>query len=142
MDHAYLTGKKNTGLFKSTLLSLLFSLFFGTVAILVSAAVLLRYGNPTGAFRALGMLLPALAALFGGIVSGKAEGKQGALAGLFHGLIFILSLFLLSLLLGEGDLSLAYTLISYTVMLLLSVLGGLLGASARGKKKKRRHGRR
>ncbi len=142
MDHAYLTGKKNGGLFKSTLLSLLFSFLFGAAAILVSAAVLLRFGNPTGGFRALGMLLPALTALLGGIVSGKADGKQGALAGLLHGLLFVLTLFLLSLLFGEGDLSLAYTLISYTIMLLLSVLGGLLGASARGKKKKRRHGRR
>jgi len=140
MDHAYLKEKRGAGLLKSILLSWLCSMLFAALLLLVGTAVLLRYGNPPSIFYALGMLFPALTAFFGGIVAGKKEGRQGALAGLLYGALLLLTLFALSLLLGEGDFSFAKTILSYTLLLLLSVLGGLLGASR--KTKKRRHKRR
>ena len=82
-------------------------MLFATVLLLVGAALLLHYGNPPSIFYALGMLFPALTAFLGGIVAGKKEGKQGALAGLLHGALLLLTLFALSLLFGEGDFSFA-----------------------------------
>ena len=140
MNHTYLKEKRGAGLLRSILLSWLFSMLFAAMLLLVGAALLLHYGNPPSIFYALGMLFPALTAFLGGIVAGKKEGKQGALAGLLYGALFLLTLFTLSLLFGEGDFSFAKTILSYTLLLLLSVLGGLLGASR--KTKKRRHKRR
>ncbi len=142
MEHAFLADRRGTGLLKSTLFSLLFSFVFGLILLLASGAILLYYQNPTHAFQVTSTLLPALTAFFGGIIAGKTEKKQGALAGILHGILFVLFLFLLSRLLGEGDFSVAHTLISYTVMLVLSVLGGTVGAAKRQKGKKRRHKRR
>ncbi len=142
MDHAVLTEKKGTGLLKSTLLSLLFSFVFALCSLLLASAILLHYKNPTSAFRAVGILLPSLTSFFGGIMAGKIEKKQGALAGILHGALILLALFLLSCILGQGELSPLHTAISYTILLLLSTLGGTLGGARHTKGKKRRHKRR
>lgn len=142
MEHAFLAEKSGRGLIKSTLLSFLFSIVFGICLLLTSSAVLLHYQSASAVFRSVGILLPSATAFAGGIVAGKVEKKQGALAGILHGVFFLLSLFLISRIFGNGELSLPLSLILYGVILLLSALGGMLGATKRSKGKKRRKKRR
>ena len=80
MSHAYISDKKGKGLFRGALLSLLFTLAFSLFALTLSSLLLLRAESPSTWISLIGVLLPALSALFGGAVSSKAGGG-GALSG-------------------------------------------------------------
>ena len=137
MERVHVSERKG-GILKSALLSLIFSLFLGGALLLITALILYRTQNPPEAYGIPSVLLPSLTALGAGIAAGRIEGKQGALAGLFFGLLFVLLLWGLSLLIGEGARGLGETVIFYSVLIFISVLGGLIGASRRHKKRKRR----
>ena len=141
MEHLYPLEKKKNGLLKSTVFSFLFSVLLAGVLLLITAGILLRYQNPPEAYGIISVLLPSVTALTAGIIAGRTEGKQGALAGLLFGLLFLGLLWTLSLMQGEGGRSLGETVIFYSILLLLSVLGGVIGASRHHKKRKRRKGR-
>jgi putative membrane protein (TIGR04086 family) len=142
MEHAYMKDKRGAGLIRSTVLSFLFSVFFAVVLLMLSAVLLSRYDDPSRWMHIVGVLSPAITAFFGGILAGKAEGKQGALAGLLGGLPFVLLLFIVSRFVGGVGLSALLTLLSYTALLLLFVLGGTLGASKKTRRRRRRTARR
>jgi len=142
MNQAHISEKKGTGLLRSLLISFAVMLLFGALSLLASSFILSGRPNPAPYIRIVGFALPALTALVGGITAGISEKKQGALCGLCSGAAFVLVLFLLSFFANGGALSAFETLISYTVLILLSVLGGLIGASQGGKRKKRRSRRR
>ena len=138
MSHAYISDKKGKGLFKGTLISLLFALAFSLFTLTLSSALLLRAESPSAWISILGALLPALSALFGGTVSSKVGGG-GALSGLLFGIGYVSVLLLLSLLLKDGAFSPTKSLVLYTAMLLVAVLGGVLGM---GRRQKRRRAKR
>ena len=75
-------------------------------------------------------------------VMGEGENFPINIGGLINGILFASLLFLLSLFIGGGMFSTAQTLLAYTVLLLLSVLGGVLGMTAQKGRKKRRPRRR
>ena len=138
MSHAYISDKKGKGLFRGALLSLFFALAFSLFALTLSSMLLLRAESPSTWITLVGVLLSALSALFGGIVSSKTGGG-GALSGLLFGIPFVAVLLLLSFLLKDGAFSLLKSLVLYTAVLLIAVLGGVLGTH---KRQKRRHAKR
>ena len=133
MSHAYISDKKGKGLFRGALLSLLFTLAFSLFALTLSSLLLLRAESPSTWISLIGVLLPALSALFGGAVSSKAGGG-GALSGLLFGIGFVGVLLLLSFLLKGSAFSPLKSLVLYTAMLLIAVLGGVLGTHKRQKR--------
>ena len=74
----------------------------------------------------------------GGIVSSRVKKRAGALTGLISGILFVALLFLLSVLLGEDSFSIGKSVVLYTALLLLSVLGGTLGAHKRGRRRRKK----
>ncbi len=135
MSHAYISDKKGKGLFRGALLALLFSLAFSLFTLTLSSAFLLRTESPSTWISLIGVLLPSLSALFGGIVSSKTGGG-GALSGLLFGIGFVAVLLLLSFLLEDGAFSLFKSLVLYTAVLLIAVLGGVLGTHKRQKRRR------
>ncbi len=135
MSHAYISDKKGKGLFRGALLALLFSLAFSLFTLTLSSAFLLRTESPSTWISLIGVLLPSLSALFGGIVSSKTGGG-GALSGLLFGISFVSVLLLLSFLLEDGAFSLFKSLVLYTAVLLIAVLGGVLGTHKRQKRRR------
>ena len=87
--------------------------------------------------RVLGVLLPALSALLGGVVSAK-RGGYGALSGLLFGVGFVLILLALAFIIKGGALSPVKSAVLYTAMILLSVLGGVIGAHKPSRKRRKR----
>jgi len=135
MSHAYISDKKGKGLFRGALLALLFSLAFSLFTLTLSSAFLLRTESPSTWISLIGVLLPSLSALFGGIVSSKTGGG-GALSGLLFGIGFVAVLLLLSFLLRDGAFSPFKSLVLYTAVLLIAVLGGVLGTHKRQKRRR------
>ncbi len=107
----------------------------------LTAFLLTRSEDPAAHIRVFGLALPALSAFFGGFVAGKREKNMGALCGLVTGVIFLLALLLLSFFLGSGTMTFGVRIVCYTLLLLLSTLGGLAGSTG-GKKRKSGHRRR
>lgn len=133
MSHAYISDKGGKRLFRGAVLALLFTLAFSLFTLSLCSALLLRTESPSRWIALFGVLLPSLSSLLGGIVSSKAGGG-GALSGLVFGIAFIGMLFLLSFLFKDGNFSLFKSLVLYTAMLLLSVLGGVLSTRRRPKR--------
>lgn len=138
MDRAYISEGKGAGLFKGPLLSLLFTVAFSFFSLSLSSIFIMRAENPSAWIRILGVLLPALSAFLGGIVSSRVKKRAGALTGLISGILFVALLFLLSVLLGEDSFSIGKSVVLYTALLLLSVLGGTLGAHKRGRRRRKK----
>ena len=144
MDHAQrtvtLSRGKGKGLFRSIFPAFFFTLLLGAFLLAVGALALSRLPDPSRSIRLLGPILPAFCAFFGGFVAGKREKNMGAVAGLSTGLLFLLVLISVSTFTG-GSMTLPTRILCYTLLLLLSVLGGAAG-SAGGVKKRHRHKKR
>lgn len=139
MEHAYISEGKKTAFWRGPILSLLFMAAFALITVSLASLFLLRAENPSAWIRTLGVLLPALTSFFGGIVSARAKGGMGALSGLISGALLVIILALSAHLLGDSTRSFGARTVLYTFLLLISVLGGMLGAQKKGK---RRHKRR
>ena len=137
MSHAYIAEKKSGGILKGALWALFLTVALSLFSIAISSVLLLRAESPSAYIDTLGILLPMLASLFGGAVSAKLGGA-GAVSGIIHGAVFTLLLYLLSLLMSADVFSLSKTVVFYTVLILVSALGGVLGARKKGKKRRKR----
>ena len=142
MEQARISEPGGVGLIKSICISFLFTIVFGAVLLTATAFILTKCEDPSSLIRLLGIALPAVTAFFGGIFAGKANKPMGALSGAFCGACFIGLLFLLSTFLGEGSFAAWQTLLFYAILLLLSLMGGFLGASKRSTRKKHRRSHR
>lgn len=138
MEQARISEPGGFGLIKCIAFSFLITLAFGAVLLTATAFILTKCEDPSSLIHLVGIALPAVTAFFGGIVAGKTNKPMGALSGTICGACFIGSLFLLSFFLGEGSFTAWQTLLFYAVLLLLSLLGGFLGASKRNARKRRR----
>ena len=145
MDNAQrtvsLSRGKGKGLVRSTLPAFLLSLLFSILLLLLAALLLSYTADPAKWIRIAGPILPALCAFVGGLISGRRENNMGALAGLLTGLMLLAVLLLAATLLGDGTTALTRRLISYAILLLLSVSGGMLGSRG-GKRRAYPHRRR
>ena len=138
MERAFITENKGKGLLRGPLIALLFMAGFSLLSMAVASALLLKAENPSAWIRILGVLLPALTAFFGGIVCSKAAGGAGALFGLFSGILLVICLIVLAKITGENSISIAKSAVLYTALLLLSVLGGTLGAHKKSRKRRKK----
>lgn len=138
MENAYISEGNKTGFLRGLLISLLFMAAFAMASVALASLLLLRAENPSAWIRTLGVLLPSLTAFFGGIVSARSRGGMGALSGLLCGALLVIILVLLAHFSGDAARSLGARAVLYTVLLLLSVLGGTLGAQKRGKRRRKR----
>lgn len=130
--------KRKGGVLSGILFSLFISALLCLLLLSLSAVLLSRTGDPSRWIRPLGCGISALCVFLGGVLSGRRKGSLGALSGLLHGLLYVLLLFLVGLFAGDGQ-SIGVKLVCYTVLILLSVLGGV--ASASGGKRRKTHRR-
>ena len=99
--------------------------------LLLGAAILaFRSEDPAARILPLSYAITLLTFLMGGLFAGKRRARQGLLCGALAGL-GLLMLFLIGYLamLGEGAADLGHLLLSYLLMLALSLIGGVIGAS-------------
>lgn len=140
MERAYISENRGRGFLKGPVISLLCMAAFGLLSLALSAFLLLKTADPTAWVGIVGAFLPALTALLGGFASARINGTLGALSGLASGALFVALLFILRAFFGSGEASLGKVLVLYTLILLLSVLGGALGTAKRQKKRRyKRH---
>lgn len=146
MDNAQRTATlsrgKGKGLIGSILPAFFLSLIIGAILLGLCALLLSRSADPGRWVRTIGMALPALCAFFGGFIGGKREKNMGALVGLLSGLLFVGFLLLLAAVTGGAVTSLGIRAVCYTLLLLLSTLGGVAGSMDVSKKRGRRRHRR
>lgn len=119
------------------LFALALTLLMGGVALFAAAFTVSRSPALGTHIGSVGAAMGALFALVGGIIAGKRHKHTGALAGLLFGALYLLTLLLLGRLSG-GSASPVSRLMGYTVILLISLLGGALGSVRTGKGHKKR----
>lgn len=136
---ATLSRGAGKGLFGSVLPAFFASALLSAALLLLCALLLTRSEDPGAYIRVFGLALPAVCAFFGGFIAGKREKNMGALCGLITGVLFLLALLVLSFFLGSGTMTMAVRIVCYTLLLLLSTLGGLAGSTGGRGRKKSRH---
>ncbi len=122
-------------LLPSVLRATLFVLLVSAILLPAVALILYRNDDPGRLLTPVGLACLAVVSLLCGFRAGRLRRQSGLLCGLLSGLLFAFLLFLTALILKGGKLPLQ-ALPIYLGVVLLSLLGGLLGAR---KKKARRH---
>ncbi len=142
MDNAQRTATlsrgRGKGLIGSILPAFFLSLAIGAILLGLCALLLSHLADPGRWSRAIGVALPAVCAFFGGFIAGKREKNAGAPVGLLSGILFVGFLLILTAVTGGASTSLGIRAIRYTLLLLLSTLGGVAGSIRVGKKRSRR----
>ena len=142
MEKAYVSSGGSGRLFGRLLLSFLLTLLISLLLLAAASLLLMRAPDPHAWIKRVGVVLPTVCALLGGILAGRSTRRAGALMGILSGLLFTGTLIFLSWILGESTLALGARILLYAVLLLLSMLGGILGAMRGHKRKKGRRKRR
>ena len=134
---ARLGGGKARSLIPSVLRALLLTLLLFGVLLLALAFVLYRTEDPGSMLTPAAIGIAGASAAFGGLFAGRIYRTGGSLAGLLHGMLLVFLLLLGAIVAGGGSVK-ATALPFYLGMLILSTIGGRIGA----KKKHRRTARR
>lgn len=114
---------------KNSLISLGISLFICVIAILLITGSAMTAEHPRS-FLPFGRYIFLAGAAICSFICGKRVGKQGFLCGVVSGLLYNLSIFLLSLSVGgaDGGIDLLFPLIS----LIISVITACFGCAGKG----------
>lgn len=146
MDNAQRTATLSRGQGKGLLGSILPAFFLTLIlsaALLgLSALLLSRSADPSRWIRVIGSAIPAVCAFLGSFIAGKREKNMGALVGLCTGVLYLIILLILSAITGGAVTAFSIRAVCYTLLLLLSTLGGIAGSTGGGKKRSRRRHKR
>lgn len=122
--------KQNHSLMSCVLHGMLRALLLMLLLLLGAAMFAFRSEDPATRILPLSYAVALLTFLMGGLFAGKRRARQGLLCGALTG-VGMLLVFLVGYLalLGEGDADLGHLLLSYLLLLALSLIGGVIGAS-------------
>ena len=132
--------KNNRTLFRCVLRGVLSALALMLLLLLGAAAFAYSSNDPSAKIKPLSYAIMLLVAFFAGLISARLRGRQGLFCGFFSGIALLL-LFALGYLsfVGEAEVAFLPLLLSYLLMLALSLLGGMLGTASSTGSKRRSH---
>ncbi len=108
-----------------------------TLVVFFVCALLLTYtGLPEGAIPFIVIMTLVLSVLIAGIVNAGAAGRYGYLYGGLAGLLYVLLLYLVSLLIAGSFHFSSYILILLVIGLLGGAAGGIVGINLKGKRRR------
>ena len=135
---AYIKEERGRSFFGNAFSAFIYAALTGAVFLFLSA-LLLFFKPPLLPYANLiGCACGAVTALICGMISGARTRHAGALAGLLSGLLYLALLILIGNIF-HTDIPLSKTMVGYAIFLLLSVLGGMLGALRLTRKHRPRH---
>ena len=140
MDKAYVrenTRKGKNNLIVSVLKGLLISAAIAVCAVFLFAAVAMKFDDPIKTTPIFGVCAMMTASFFGGLFSAKFYGERGAGVGALFGVIYILVVALISLVLRAEITTTAFAVLA-PIAVLVSVLGGIVGAKGKKSKNKKK----
>ena len=116
------------GMLGAFLLALLLLFFFSFLSY--------KSANPGGGIQLYSYGILAITSLFCGFLSARTHKKRGLLSGISAGILFLSVLIIVSFFFREDSFPFGKSILIYLAVLLLSTLGGIIGAN---RKQKRRH---
>lgn len=123
-------NKKNHSLLSCVVRGILVSALLMLLLLLAATAIAYRSDDPAAKVTPLAYAAALLTFLLGGLLSARRRGRQGLICGGLTGLGLVM-LFLVGYLvmLGDGEADLGRLLLSYSVLLAVSILGGGIGSA-------------
>ena len=128
-------------IFKSSFVGLGISLGVGLVLWFAAAIVAYSCNDPDGILSALAFCAVYITSLVGGFVSSKVKGEGGLICGVLNGVMLVFVLLLVSVIFDESYSSgyrAIWAFLLRGAVVLMSALGGLIGAYKRPKRRQRR----
>ena len=132
---ARLSGGQQVSFATAILRGFAFSVALMTAFLSILAFLLLKSTDPSRLLFPAALGTAGVGAFLGGWRSGCLRRTSGALCGISHGMLLVFVFLAVALVMKSGTLQLS-SLFLYTVLLVLSTLGGAFSSR---KKKRRRH---
>ncbi len=130
------------GVFKHSLVGFLYAVFILMMLLLVATGVALSTEDPDSLIGTLAFSALYISALFSGLITAKRCGKNALISGMLSGIWLVISLLIISFFLNNTSSQghpLGIEMLIRGSFILVSVLGGYIGAN-KPKSKKRRRG--